>query len=177
MESTSVYGIPIYQILEARDLEVCLVNTRHVKIVSGRKTDVSDCQWLQYLHSVGLLQASFRPPGAICAVRAFWRHRGSLVQMAAEHIMHIQKALDQMNLQVHRALTEITGLSGLRILDAILSGERDPLTLARLCHKWVKSRFRRPTGDPCVAEPVMETRMNGSNEAHQAIANCAIASA
>jgi len=120
-------------------LDVCLVNAQHVKNVPGRKTDVSDCQWLQYLHSVGLLRASFRPPGVICAVRALWRHRGSLVQMAAEHIMHIQKALDQMNLQVHRVLTEITGLSGLRILDSILAGERDPLTLARLCHKRVKS--------------------------------------
>jgi hypothetical protein len=100
MESTSVYWISIYQILEARGLEVCLVNAQHVKNVPGRKTDVSDCQWLQYLHSVGLLRASFRPPGAICAVRALWRHRGSLVQMAAEHIMHIQKAPDQMNLQV-----------------------------------------------------------------------------
>ena len=139
MESTSVYWIPIYQILEARGLEVCLVNAQHVKNVPGRKTDVSDCQWLRYLHSVGLLRGSFRPPGAICAVRALWRHRGSLVQMAAEHIMHIQKALDQMNLQVHRVLTEITGLSGLRILDAILACERDPLTLARLCHKRVKS--------------------------------------
>ena len=100
---------------------------------------VSDYQWLQYMHSVGLLRASFRPPGAICAVRALWRHRGSLFQMAAEHIMHIQKALDQMNLQVHRVLTEITGLSGLRILDAILAGERGPVTLARLCHSRVKS--------------------------------------
>ena len=139
MESTSVYWIPIYQILEARGLDVCLVNAQHVKNIPGRKTDVSDCQWLQYLHSVGLLRASFRPPGAICAVRALWRHRGSLVQMAAEHIMHIQKSLDQMNLQIHRVLTEITGLSGLRILNAILGGERDPLILARLCHKRVKS--------------------------------------
>ena len=86
MESTSVYWIPMCQILEARGLEVFLVNAQHVKNVPGRKTDVSDCQWLQYLHSVGLLRASFRPPGAICAVRALWRHRGSLVQMAAEHI-------------------------------------------------------------------------------------------
>jgi transposase len=129
----------LQRIRRLRGLEVCLVNAQHVKNVPGRKTDVPDCQWLQYLHSVGLLRASFRPPGAICAVRALWRHRGSLVQMAAEHIMHIQKALDQMNLQVHRVLTEITGLSGLRILDAILAGERDPLTLARLCHKRVKS--------------------------------------
>lgn len=139
MESTGVYWIPIYQILEARGLEVCLVNARHVKNVPGHKTDVSDCQWLQYLHSVGLLRASFRSPGAICAVRALWRHRSSLVQMAAEHTMHIQKVLDQMNPQVHCVLTEITGLSRLRILDAILAGERDPLTFARLCHKRVKS--------------------------------------
>src|SRR5580692_6212791 len=146
MESTSVYWIPIYQILEARTIEVCLVNAQHVKNVPGRKTDVSDCQWLQYLHSVGLLRASFRPLGAICAVRALWRHRGSLVKMAAEHIMRIQKALDQMKLQVHRVLTEITGLSVLRILDAILAGERDPVTLARLCHKRLLTSDPEPHG-------------------------------
>ena len=89
MESTSVYWIPVYQILEARGLEVCLVNARHVKNVPGRKTDVSDCQWLQYLHSVGLLRASFRPPGEICAIRSLWRHRSSLIQMAAEHVLHM----------------------------------------------------------------------------------------
>ena len=138
MESTSVYWIPIYQILETRGIEVFL-NAQHVKNVPGRKTDVSDCQWLQYLHSVGLLRASFRPPGAICALRSLWRHRGSLIQMAAEHVMHIQKSLDQMNLQVHRVLSDITGLSGLRILDAILAGERDPVVLARLCHSRVKN--------------------------------------
>ena len=128
-----------YQILEARGLEVYLVNAQHVKNVPGRKTDVSDCQWLQYLHSVGLLRASFRPPGFICAMRSLWRHRGSLIQMAAEHVLHMQKALDQMNLQIHRVLNDITGVSGLRILDAILAGERDPLTLARLCHGGVKN--------------------------------------
>jgi len=139
MESTSVYWIPLYQILENRGIEVFLVNAQHVKNVPGRKTDVSDCQWLQYLHSVGLLRASFRPPGTICALRSLWRHRGSLIQMAAEHVLHIQKALDQMNLQVHRVLSDITGLSGLRILDAILGGERDPVVLARLCHSRVRS--------------------------------------
>ena len=139
MESTSVYWIPIYQILEARGLEVFLVNAQHVKNVPGRKTDVSDCQWLQYLHSVGLLRASFRPPSEICAIRSLWRHRSSLIQMAAEHVMHIQKALDQMNLQIHRVLNDITGVSGLKILDAILAGQRDPLFLARLCHGGVKS--------------------------------------
>jgi Transposase len=87
MESTSVYWIPLYQILENRGIEVFLVNAQHVKNVPGRKTDVSDCQWLQYLHSVGLLRASFRPPGTICALRSLWRHRGSLIQMAAEHVL------------------------------------------------------------------------------------------
>ena len=139
MESTSVYWIPVYQILEARGFEVYLVNAQHVKNVPGRKTDVSDCQWIQYLHSVGLLRGSFRPPGVICAIRSLWRHRASLIQMAAEHVLHMQKALDQMNLQIHRVLNDITGLSGLRILDAILEGERNPVTLARLCHSRVKS--------------------------------------
>jgi len=139
MESTSVYWIPIYQILEARGLEVYLVNAQHVKNVPGRKTDVSDCQWLQYLHSVGLLRASFRSPGFICAIRSLWRHRASLIQMAAEHVLHMQKALNLMNLQIHRVLNDITGVSGLRILDAVLAGERDPLALARLCHGGVKS--------------------------------------
>jgi transposase len=139
MESTSVYWIPLHQILEARGIQVYLVNAQHVKNVPGRKTDVSDCQWIQYLHSVGLLRASFRPPAVICAIRSLWRHRDSLIQMAAEHVMHMQKALDQMNLQVHRVLSDITGLSGLRIMDAILTGERDPVTLAQLCHSRVKS--------------------------------------
>lgn len=139
MESTSVYWIPVYQILEARGFEVYLVNAQYVKNVPGRKTDVSDCQWIQYLHSVGLLRASFRPPGVICAIRSLWRHRSSLIQMAAEHVLHMQKALDQMNLQIHRVLSDITGVSGLKIMDAILADERDPLTLARLCHGGVKS--------------------------------------
>ena len=134
-----MYWIPVYQILESRGLEVYLVNAQHVRNVPGRKTDVSDCQWLQYLHSVGLLRASFRPPGVICAIRSLWRHRSSLIQMASEHVLHMQKALDQMNLQIHRVLSDITGFSGLRILDSILAGERNPVTLARLCHSRVKS--------------------------------------
>jgi hypothetical protein len=88
---------------------------------------------------MGLLRASF-PPGFICAIRSLWRHRSSLIQMAAEHVLHMQKALDQMNLQIHRVLSDITGISGLRILDAILAGEGDPVTLARLCHGGVKSK-------------------------------------
>lgn len=132
MESTGVYWIPLFQILEERGLEVCLVNARHVKNVPGRRTDVSDCQWLQFLHSVGLLRASYRPQQQVCAVRALLRHRESLVQMAATHVHHMQKALDQMNLQLHHVISDITGQTGLAIVDAILAGERDPLVLAQL---------------------------------------------
>jgi transposase len=139
MESTGVYWIPLFQILETRGLQVFLVNAQHVKNVPGRKSDVSDCQWIQYLHSVGLLKASFRPPDEICAIRSLWRHRESLIQMAAEHTMHMQKALSQMNLQLHHVLSEITGLSGLAILDALIAGERDPIKLASLCNGRVKS--------------------------------------
>src|SRR6201994_109929 len=139
MESTSVYWIPIYQILEARGLEVYLVNAQHVKNVPGRKTDVSDCQWLQYLHSVGLLQASFRPAQEVCALRSLLRHRDSLVQMASADAQRMQKSLDHMNLQVHHVLSDITGLSGVTILDAILRGERDPLKLAELRDYRVKA--------------------------------------
>jgi transposase len=102
MESTGVYWIPLFQVLEARGFTVFLVNARHVKNVPGRKSDVSDCQWLQYLHSVGLLRGSFRPEQAVCTVRSILRHRDSLVQMASTHVQHMQKALDQMNLQAPR---------------------------------------------------------------------------
>jgi len=122
MESTGVYWIPLFQILEERGFEVCLVNARHVKNVPGRRTDVSDCQWLQFLHSVGLLRASYRPEQEVCAVRSLLRHRESLVQMAATHVNHMQKALDQMNLQLHHVISDITGQTGLAIVDAILAG-------------------------------------------------------
>ncbi len=139
MESTSVYWIPVFQILEARGIEVCLVNARHVKNVPGRKTDVSDCQWLQFLHSVGLLKASFRPEQAVCSVRALLRHRENLVQMAGTHVHHMQKSLDQMNLQLHHVISDITGLTGLAIIDSILGGERDPATLAKLRNHRIKA--------------------------------------
>jgi transposase len=139
MESTSVYWIPLFQILEARGLEVCLVNARHVKNVPGRKTDVSDCQWLQYLHSVGLLRSSFRPEQAVCAVRSLLRHRESLVQMAATHVHHMQKALDQMNLQLHHVISDLTGTTGLAIIGAVLDGERDPQVLAKLRNHRIKA--------------------------------------
>ncbi len=134
-----VFWIPLFQILEARGLEICLVNARHVKNVPGRKTDVLDCQWLQYLHSVGLLHASFRPQHAVCAVRALLRHRDSLIQMSSEHIQHMQKALNQMNLQLHHVISDITGATGLAILDAILHGERDPHKMAELRDRRIKA--------------------------------------
>ena len=143
MESTGVYWIPLYQILETRGLEVCLVNARHVKNVPGRKTDVQDCQWLQYLHSVGLLRGSFRPPETVCAIRTLLRHREALVQQAAAHTQHMQKALNQMNLQLHHVLSDLTGVTGLAILDAILAGERDPTVLAQ--HRDYRIKASRET--------------------------------
>lgn len=132
MESTGVYWIPLYQVLDERGFEVYLVNARHYKNVPGRKTDVCDSAWLQYLHAVGLLQGSFRPAQEVCAFRTIVRHRGGLVQSASEQIQHMQKSLDQMNVQIHRVLSDITGVSGLAIIDAILAGKRDGHQLAAL---------------------------------------------
>jgi transposase len=139
MESTGVYWIPLFQILEARGFKVFLVNAQHVKNVPGRKSDVSDCQWLQYLHSVGLLRGSFRPEQAVCSVRSILRHRDSLVQMGSSHVQHMQKALDQMNLQLHHVISDITGMTGIAILEAILAGERNPHTLAALRDRRIKA--------------------------------------
>lgn len=139
MESTGVYWIPVFQILESYKFDVVLVNARHVKNVPGRKTDVQDCQWLQYLHSVGLLRGSYRPPQEICAVRSLLRHRDGLVKTASSHVLHMQKALTQMNLQIHNVISDITGVTGLLIIDAILSGERNPHTLAALRNGRIKA--------------------------------------
>jgi len=139
MESTGVYWIPVYDVLEEAGVAVCLVNAHYVRHVPGRKSDVVDCQWLQYLHSVGLLRASFRPTSAICALRALSRHRASLVEVAAIHVQHLQKALTQMNLQIHNVLSDITGMSGLAVIDAIVAGERNPEQLASLCHAGVRA--------------------------------------
>jgi transposase len=132
MESTGVYWIPLFQILETQGFEVCLVNARHVKNVPGRKTDVQDGQWLQYLHSVGLLRGSFRPPQQVCEVRSLLRHRDNMIKIASSHVQHMQKALTQMNLQIHHVISDITGVTGLAIVDAILEGVRDPHRLAEL---------------------------------------------
>jgi transposase len=132
MESTGVYWIPVYEILEARGLRVYLVNARHIKHVPGRKSDVQDCQWIQRLHSFGLLNGSFRPEGEMCVLRAYLRHRADLIQHRAAHIQHMQKALQQMNVQLTQVLSDITGVTGLAIIRAIVAGERDPRDLARL---------------------------------------------
>jgi transposase len=132
MESTGVYWIPLFQILEARNVEVHLVNAQHVHHVPGRKSDVLDCQWLQYLHSVGLLRASFRPEQAVCEIRSLMRHRANLTQMACVHVQHMQKSLDQMNLQIHHVISDITGVTGLAIVDAIVAGITDPTELGKL---------------------------------------------
>jgi transposase len=131
MESTGMYWIPLYQILETRDIEVRLVNARHVKHVPGRKSDVSDCQWIQFLHSVGLLRGSFRPPQEICAIRSLTRHRESLLSQAADQIRHMHKCLDQMNLQIHHVISDLTGATGIAIIGAIVAGERSAKALAR----------------------------------------------
>lgn len=132
LESTGVYWIPLHQLLEDAGLRPCLVNARGMKNVPGRRTDWHDCQWLQYLHSVGLLRAAFRPEQAVCAVRSVWRQRAELVAMASQHVQHMHKALTQMNLQIHHVLSDITGLTGLAIVDAIIAGERDPAKMALL---------------------------------------------
>jgi transposase len=132
MESTGVYWIPVFEILEARGFEVLLVNARHVKNVPGRKTDASDSQWIQQLHEHGLLRGSFRPRDGIVRLRHYLRHHERLVDYAASHIQHMQKALMQMNVQLHHVISDITGATGMRILSAILEGERDAAVLAKL---------------------------------------------
>jgi transposase len=139
MESTGVYWIPVYEILEARGIRACVVNARHMKNVPGRRTDWHECQWIQMLHSVGLLRAGFRPEGEVCALRALMRHRGELVQMAASHVQHMHKSLTQMNLQIQHVISDLTGLTGLAIIDAILEGQRDPAELAKLRDPRVKA--------------------------------------
>ena len=125
------------QKLEAAGIEVYLVNARHVRHVPGRKSDVQDGQWLRKLHRFGLLNASFRPQDIICRLRSLHRHRDNLVSSSVSEIQHMQKALQQMNLHLHRVVSDITGLTGLRMVDAILSGERDPEQLVKLRDKRV----------------------------------------
>jgi len=151
MESTYIYWIPVYELLESRGIEVVLVNARQLYNVPGRKTDFSDCQWLQLLHSCGLLRGSFRPGQAITRLRALQRQLANLVAQRTRCVQWMQKALDQMNVQVHRAVTDLTGVTGLAIVRAIVAGERDPLQLARhrdrRCRKSAEEIARHLTGN------------------------------
>jgi transposase len=131
MESTGVYWVPLFEILEDRGFAVRLVDARHVKNVSGRKSDVLDCQWLQQLHTYGLLEGAFRPPEDIVVLRSYLRQRAMLLRYAAAHIQHMQKALQQMNVLLHQVVNDITGLTGMSIMRAIVAGERDPQVLAQ----------------------------------------------
>ncbi len=130
MESTGVYGIPLFELLEQRGFDVLLVDARHVKNVPGRKADVLDCQWLQQLHTFGLLHRAFRPSDQICVFCSYLRQRAMLVGCAAQHIQHMQKALTQMNVKLQHVVKDITGKTGLDIIRAILASDRDPHQLA-----------------------------------------------
>lgn len=139
MESTGVYWIPLYELLSSQGFQVHLVNARHVKNVSGRKSDVLDCQWLQQLMSYGLLSGAFRPDDAICHLRALSRQRDMLTRYQSRHVQHMQKALTQMNVQLHNVISDITGETGMRIVRAILTGERDARKLAGLRHVRIRA--------------------------------------
>lgn len=151
MESTGVYWIPIFEILDSRGFEVLLANARQISHVPGRKTDILDCQWLQLLHACGLVRGSFRPSDNICQLRALIRERNKMVQQRSDWIRRMQKNLDQMNVCVHHAVSDITGVTGMAIIRAIVDGERDPHALARLrdsrCRKSEKQIAEELTGN------------------------------
>ena len=140
LEATGVYWIPVIEVLEGcYGLEVVLVHPQYTKNVPGRKTDVKDCQWVQTLHTHGLLPSSFRPDDCICRLRKYWRHRARLVEDASREILRMQKELDEMNLHLHKVISDITGLTGMTIIRAIVAGERDPVTLAKMKDHRVRS--------------------------------------
>ncbi len=150
MESTGVYWIPLFEELERQSFECLLISSRSLRRVAGRKSDISDAQWIQTLHTYGLLEGSFRPQGDLVALRTLLRHRSQLVEHRSPHIQHMQKALLQMNVQLSQAVTDVTGMTGLKIIRAILAGERDPQTLAALrepgCKKSAEEIGRALTG-------------------------------
>jgi len=139
MEATGVYWVPVYEVLEDFGVEAFLFDSRQTRNVSGRKTDVLDCQWAQKLHSYGLLSRAFRPGKQIASLRSYWRQREGIVDSCSRQIHLMHKALEQMNVQLHKVLSDVAGVSGMRILRAIVAGERDPYALARLCHRGVKA--------------------------------------
>ena len=139
MESTGVYWIPLYELLESRGFTVLLVNARHVKNVSGRKSDVLDCQWLQQLLTYGLLRGAFRPAEEVCVLRSLWRQRGMLLRSQGRQVQHMQKALTQMNVQLTNVIADVAGETGQKILRAIVAGERDGLALAKLKNSRIRA--------------------------------------
>lgn len=132
MESTGVYWIPVYDIIEAAGIEACLVDTRTLKMCPGHKSDVKDCQWIQKFHSCNILNNAFRPPECFNAIRSVFREQENVLQMRVQAIQSIQKAMDQMNIRLHHAVSDITNLTGMKILEAIVNGERNPHELAKL---------------------------------------------
>jgi len=151
MESTGVYWIPVFEILDSRGFEVLLANARQLTHVPGRKTDMIDCQWLQLLHACGLLRGSFRPSDDICHLRALIRERNTMVDQRSDWVRRMQKSLDQMNICVHHAVSDITGVTGMAIIRAIVDGERNPQTLAgmrdRRCKKTEEQIAEELTGN------------------------------
>ncbi len=143
MESTGSYWIPVYEVLESAGFKVALVNAAHVKNVPGRKSDVIDCQWLQKIYSFGLLRDSFIPSEDIRRIRSYVRLKSDHVRSAASHIQHMQKALDQMNIKIHNVISETAGVSGMKILKAIISGERSPEILLSLCDTRIINKKRQ----------------------------------
>lgn len=151
MESTGVYWIPLFEVLEERGIHCCLISGNFARRLPARhKTDVLDCQWIQTLHSLGLLTESFRPEADLIALRSLLRHRAQLIEHRSPHILHMQKALTQMNLRLDQAVSDVTGQTGLAIIRAIVAGERDPHKLAALrhsnCHKQEEEIARALTG-------------------------------
>lgn len=151
MESTGVYWIPLYELLEQRKIEAVLVDARQIKHVPGRKTDMIDCQWIQLLHSCGLLRGAFRPADTFCQLRALVRQKATLIDEQADWLNRMQKSLDQMNIRVHRAVSDISGTTGMAMIRAIVKGERDPKKLAGLrderCSRSVSQMIEELTGN------------------------------
>lgn len=139
MEATGVYWVPVYEALESMGFKVALVDGRAARALPGRKSDVQDCQWIRDLHAHGLVKPCMVPEGQVLALRSYWRQRGRLVSQRAEQIQLMQKALEQMNVQIHKVLSDLSGTSGLSIVRAIVGGERDPLKLAGLVHRRVRA--------------------------------------
>jgi transposase len=144
MEATGVYWINVYAALEEAGFEVIVVNGAHCRNFPGRKTDMKDCQWLAVLHAHGLLQSGFVPPADIRRLRDYLRIRGDLVSMAAQHVQHMQKAMDRLNIKIHVVISDILGWSGMRIIKAILGGQRDPEKLVQLCDEQILKTKRAP---------------------------------